>query len=169
MKMLDFLKGGTMKIQFNESQLSRPQQESLINVLDVLQVENKNELVVTPVEFPIKLKVKLDDDIEMLLGWDTEQGIYAGLTTPERLEQDIKDLAKEIVQEPEPIPESQKDTVDLPTPETEPEPDLDLSPVIVRVEALARTFVNLTKPLDAEQRCEVWISFITIFIRELWK
>ncbi|GAI66434.1 unnamed protein product, partial [marine sediment metagenome] len=75
-KISDFLKGGTMNLQFNEAQLSRPQQQSLIEVLDVLQSQNKNELIVMPVEFPLKLKVKLDDDIEMLLGWDVDKQSY---------------------------------------------------------------------------------------------
>jgi len=153
MKMLTFLKGILMKIQFNKAQLSRPQLQSLIEVLDVLQSQNENELVVTPVEFPLKLKVKLDNDIEMLLGWDADKQSYAGLTTPE----------------PEPEPE--------PTPEPTPEPELTpnslpeigLAEVIVRVEALARALVDLSKPLNTEQRIEVWIRFCVILSKELWK
>ena len=94
-----------MNFQFNPAQLSRCQQNSLMDVLGVIQSENKDELIVTPVEFPNKLKVKLDDDIEMLLGWDADKQSYAGLTTPEHLEQDIKDLAKETVQ-----PETESET-----------------------------------------------------------
>jgi len=142
-----------MNIQFNEAQLSRLQQKSLLSVLDVLQSENTNELIVTPVEFPLKLRVLLDDNIEMLLGWDAEKKAYAGLTTPEP------------EPEPVPIPESEKDTVDLPA----PEPELDLSPVVVRVEALARALVNVSKPLNTEQRIEVWIRFCVILSKELWK
>ena len=153
MKMLTFLKGILVKIQFNKAQLSRPQLQSLIEVLDVLQSQNENELVVTPVEFPLKLKVKLDNDIEMLLGWDADKQSYAGLTTPE----------------PEPEPE--------PTPEPTPEPELTpnslpeigLAEVIVRVEALARALVDLSKPLNTEQRIEVWIRFCVILSKELWK
>jgi len=152
-----------MKIQFNEAQLSRPQQESLIKVLDVLQAENEIELVVWPVDFPLKLRVMLDGDIEMLLGWDAEKKSYAGLTTPERLEQDIKDLASET------IPESEKDTVDLPGPEPEPEPEpspeLVKSEIGQRVEALAQALVNLTKPLNTYQRGEVWIQFCIIYVK----
>ncbi len=147
-----------MNFQFNPAQLSRCQQNSLMDVLGVIQSENQNELEVTPVEFPLKLKVKLDGDIEMLLGWDAEKKSYAGLTTPERLEQDIKDLASERVQ-----PESEKDTVDLPGPEPEP----DLSPVVERVQVLARAYVNLIKPLSVEHRVECWIEFCRIFIKEL--
>ena len=103
MKFLNYLKyilkGETMKIEFNTAQLSRPQQNSLVEVLNVLQAKNKNELVVTPVEFPIKLKVKLDDS-EMLLGWDAVKHSYIGLENPES--------------EPEPAPD--------PTPEPTPEP-----------------------------------------------
>ena len=152
-----------MKIQFNEAQLSRPQQQSLLSVLDVLQSENQNEIEVTPVEFPIKLKVKLDDDIEMLLGWDAETGTYAGLTTPE----------------PDPIPESKKDTVDLPKTEPEGEliaaldnagnviagPELPMSEIGQRVQALAQALINLTKPLSSYQRGEVWIQFCTIYVK----
>jgi len=109
-----------MKVQFNEAQLSRPQLKSLNEVLDVLQAENEIEIIVTPVEFPLKLRVLLDNDVEMLLGWDADKQSYAGLTTPERLEQDIKDLASET------IPESEKDTVDLPAPEPTPETEMTL-------------------------------------------
>jgi len=164
-KILTFLKGGTMKIQFNEAQLSRAQQKSLIEVLDVLQAENKNELVVTPVEFPLKLRVKLDDDIEMLLGWDAEKQGYAGLTKPEP-EPDLdseqpgsQNLTSNSTGSQ--TPESQKDTVDL------PEPELDLSPVVVRVHALGRAFVNLIKPLNTNQRLELWIEFCKILFKEL--
>lgn len=137
-----------MKIQFNEAQLSRAQQKSLIEVLDVLQAENKNEVEVAVVEFPLKLKVKLDDDIGMLLGWDAESESYSGITEPDPTE-------------PVPEPESQKDTVDL------PEPELDLSPVVVRVHALGRAFVNLIKPLNTNQRLELWIEFCKILFKEL--
>jgi len=80
-KILNFLKGGTMKIQFNEAQLSRPQRENLLAVLEILQCENQNEIEVTAFEFPTKLKVKLDDDIEMLLGWNAESESYSGIST----------------------------------------------------------------------------------------
>jgi len=147
-----------MKIQFNEAQLSRPQQNSLIKILDVLQSENENEIEVTPVEFPLKLKVKLDDDVEMLLGWDVEKQDYAGLT---KLESPNKPKAGAI--KPFELPESQKDTVDLP----KPEPELDLSPVFERAEALARALINLTKPLNTDQRIEVWIKFCVVSLKEL--
>jgi len=138
-----------MKIQFNEAQLSRAQQKSLIEVLDVLQAENKNELEVAPVEFPNKLKVKLDDNIEMLLGWEVDKQSYADLTKPES------------ESGPETKLESQKDTVDLP--KSEP----DLSPVVVRVHALARAFVNLVKPMNTNQRLEMWIEFCKVLFKEL--
>lgn len=149
MEILTFLKGRAMKILFNKAQLSRHQRESLFGILDVLQSENDSEIEVTVVEFPFKLKVKLDDGIEMLLGWDVEKDGYAGLTKPE----------------------SEKDTVDLPGPEslteTKPEPELDLSPVIVRVEALARAFVNLAKPCDTDQRIELMIRVFSVLYKEL--
>lgn len=137
-----------MKIQFNTAQLSRPQQKSLCDVLNVLQTENENEVEVTVVEFPLKFAVKLDDNVEMLLGWDVEKETYAGLTTPESTEQK---------------PESQKNTVDLP----EPEPEPDLSPVVVRVHALARTFSSLAKPLSSQQRFEMGIEFCRVLFKEL--
>lgn len=138
-----------MDFQFNPAQLSRPQQQSLMDVLGVMQAENKNELEVTSVEFPNKLKVKLDDNIEMLLGWDVEKQSYAGLTKPEP------------ESESETKPESQKDTVDL------QEQELDLSPVVVRVHAIGRAFVNLIKPLNTNQRLELWIEFCKILFKEL--
>jgi len=150
MKILKFLKGILMKVQFNEAQLSRPQQESLVKVLDDLQKKPEyktNELVVTPVEFPLKLKVKLDDGIEILLGWDAEKKSY------ELIQETIPDII------PEPTPE--------PTPE--PEPELDLSPVFERAEALANALMNLTKPLNTEQRIEVWIRFCVILSKEFLK
>jgi len=157
-KIETFLKGDTMKINFNTAQLSRPQRENLLAVLDVLQSENQNEIEITPVEFPLKLKVKLDNEIEMLLGWDPESDSYSGITAKAEPE-------PEPGPGPDPIPESKKDTVDLPT----PEPELDLSPVIVRAEALSRALVNLSKPLNTEQRIEVWIRFCVILSKELWK
>ena len=163
-----------MKINFNTAQLSRPQRENLLSVLDVLQSENQNEIEVTPIEFPIKLKVKLDDDIEMLLGWDPEMDSYAGLTTPESAANGVLKRALDRIAafrekpnpvEPDPIPESKTE----PEPEPTPEPELDLSQVIVRAEALSRALVNLSKPLNTEQRIEVWIRFCVILSKELWK
>lgn len=152
-----------MNIQFNEAQLSRAQQKSLIEILDVLQSKNELELIVSPVEFPIKLKVMLDDNIEMLLGWDVDKQSYAGLTTPEPEKSGSQNLTSnsagsqtlDLIPEPEPEPE------------TKPEPELDLSPVVVRVHALGRAFVNLIKPLNTNQRLELWIEFCKILFKEL--
>ncbi|MBA7633999.1 hypothetical protein ES703_41570 [subsurface metagenome] len=150
MKILDYLKyilkGETMKIEFNPAQLSRPQNVSLVKVLDVLQAKNKNELVVTPVEFPIKLKVKLDDS-ETLLGWDAVKHSYI------------------VLENPESTPESKQ----IPTPKLEPESELDLSPVFERAEALASALMNLTKPLNIEQRIEVWCKFCIVLSKEYLK
>jgi len=154
-KILDFLKGGTMKIQFNEAQLSRPQRESLIKVLDVLQVKNENELVVMPVEFPNKLLVMLDDNIGMLLGWDVDKQSYAGLTVPESPNKPKAGTIK-----PFELPEPESLT------ETKLEPELDLSPVFERAEALARVLINLSKPLNTEQRIEVWVKFCLVLSKE---
>jgi len=159
-KIETFLKGDTMKINFQTAQLSRPQRESLLAVLDVLQSENENEIEVTPIEFPLKFRVKLDDNIEMVVGWNPESDSYSGITAKT---------------EPEPKPESQKDTVDLPKPESTPEPEptpaaeLTKSVVGQRVEALARALVNLSKPLGSYQRCEIWSHFCEIYIKELIK
>ena len=160
MKILIFLKGDTMKFNFNPAQLSRPQRNKLMDVLRVIQAENKNEIEIMPVEFPLKLKVKLDDDVEMLLGWNPESDSYSGIAMP-----------KDWEPEPETKPESQKDTADLPKPEPkpepEPEPEPDLSPVVVRVHALGSAFVNLIKPLNTNQRLELWIEFCKILFKEL--
>lgn len=160
LKILYFLKGVAMKIQFSKARLSRAQKKSLLEVLNVLQSQNKNELEVTAVEFPLKLMVKLDDDIGMLLGWDVEKQSYAGLTTPEPTEESQQELAglgkaQENFAGQEPLPE--------------PEPELDLSPVFERAEALARVLVNLSKPLNTEQRIEVWMKFCVVLAKELWK
>ena len=165
-----------MKINFNTAQLSRPQRESLLAVLDVLQSENQNEIEVTPIEFPLKLKVKLDDDIEMLLGWDPETDGYAGLTTPETVANGVLKRALDRVaafrEKPNPVepePESQKDTVDLPEPEPEPSRELVMSEVGKRVQALAQALVNLSKPLGTYQRGEIWMQFCNIYVKELMK
>lgn len=121
-----------MKIQFNTAQLSRPQLESLLKILDVLQAENKNEIEVTPVEFPLKLMVKLDDDIEMLLGWDAEKESYAGLTTPEP--------------KPEPKPESK--------PEPKPEPHIAYVPTPKEVAVLAYDLMKIYLLFTLEQQME---------------
>jgi len=142
-----------MDFKFNPAQLSRSQDSNLMDVLRVIQSENKNEIVIWPVEFPTKFKVMLDDNISMLLGWNPETDSYSGISMPESK------------------PESQKDTVDLPKPEPEPEPEPktepDLSPVVVRVHALARAFVGLLKPLDPNQRLEMWIEYVRSFWNEM--
>lgn len=140
-----FLKGETMIFRFNKAQLSKVQRESLEKVLAVMQVENEIEIEVIAVEFPEKFKVKLDNDVEMLVVWDGEKKLYSGLTEPQP--------------EPESTPESQKDTVDIPAPE------LDLSPVLERAGALATALVNLVKPLNTDQRCDVWIKFCTVSMK----
>ena len=157
-----------MNFQFNTAQLSRCQRDSLMEVLGVLQDKNKLELIITPVEFPLKLRVMLDDNIEMLLGWDPEKDSYAGLTMPE----------------PDPIPESEKDTVDLPGPElksagevikSETEEiikeneELVKSEIGQRVDALAAALVKLAKPFDSHRRLEIWNAFCDIALKELWK
>jgi len=150
-KISDFLKGETMKILLNKAQLSRAQKKSLLEVLNVLQSQNKNELEVTSVEFPLKLMVKLDDDIGMLLGWDVEKQSYAGLTTPESTE------SKPEIPEPEP------------SPRTIPAAELVKSEIGQRVDALASAFVRLAMPFDADQRLEIWIAFCTIVFKEFLK
>ena len=154
-----------MKIQFQESQLSRPQRESLLSVLDVLQSENQNEIEVTPVEFPITLKVQLDNDVQMMLGWDPGSESYSGISKTEPRPEPKPEP------KPDPIPESQKDTADLPKPETEPEPtqQLVMSEIGVRVQALAQALVNLAKPLNTYQRGEIWMQFCEIYVKELMK
>lgn len=151
----DFLKGGTMKIQFNEAQLSRPQQESLIKVLDVLQAKNENELEVTAVEFPKKLMVKLDDDIEMLFGWDADKKSYAGITEPESPNEPKAGAIKSFE-----LPESQKDTVDLPEPEhgthilsderpkPEPERHIDVDPIKLAALKYELMSTHLNMPVE---------------------
>lgn len=157
MKILTFLKGDTMDFQFNPAQLSRTQQNSLMDVLGVIQDDNVNELVVTPVEFPDKLKVKLDNDIEMLLGWDVDKQSYAGLIKPEPDEQ-LGVGAMKIKG-----PDAGQKVESLIDEKLEP----DLSPVVVRVHALARAFVNLIKPFNTNQRLELWIEFCKILFKEL--
>jgi len=147
-----------MNFLFNPAQLSRHQQQSLIEVLGVIESENDQEIEVRVIEFPLKFAVKLDDDIEMLLGWDVEKDGYAGLTKPESTEQEH---GTHILSDEKQKPESQKDTVDL------PEPEPDLSPVVVRVHALARAFVGLLKPLNPNQRLEMWIEYIRSFWNEM--
>jgi len=140
-----------MNIKFNLGQLSRPQRESLEKVLAVVQSENEGEVVVQPVEFPNKLLVEIDGGVELMLGWDLEKSSYEGLTIPKT------------EPEPAPKPESQKDTVDIPTPESKP---IDLSPVLVRVDALAVALINLAKPFDNNVRTELWSAFCKKLFKE---
>ena len=163
-----------MICKFNDAQLSRPQRESLRKVCDVLQLENENEIVVTPVEFPYKLKVKLDDDVMMILGWDFDNESYAGLTEPEPEKPNepkpgaIKPF--EIPEKKDTVDSHGTETVDLPGPEslmeTKLEPEIDLTPVFERADALAVAFFNLCKPLDSERRLKLRTHFVTRLIKD---
>jgi len=168
-KILTFLKGDTMKFQFNPAQLSRPQQNALMDVLGVIQSENQNEIEITPVEFPLKLKVKLDDDVEMLLGWNPESDSYSGISMPKDWEPESPNKPKAGAIKSFELPESQKDTVDLPKTEPKTEPELDLSPVLERVQALARAFINLAEPFDSNVRTELWSEFCKVLFKEFLK
>jgi len=148
-----------MIFRFNKAQLSKEQRESLDKVLGVMQAENEIEIEVVAVEFPEKLKVKLDKDVEMLVVWDGEKKVYSGLT--------------------EPVLESEKDTVDLPAPESGVEVETEKSvippPRLIHngrtnelaVHRLAKEFVELVKPLDVNQRMILWIDFSAIVVKEL--
>jgi len=112
-----------MIIRFNLSHLTRSQQNSLKSILVVIQSENKNENEVVVVEFPSKFMVKVDNGVELLLGWEVEKSSYAGITTPEPL--------------PEPEPE----------PEPKPEPQAEIDPV-----EFARKVCDVTKTMSPEQQ-----------------
>lgn len=72
-----------MIIRFNIAQLERERCEALGSLLSELQQANKVELDVSVVEFPKKFLVKLDGDVEMIIGWDDEKKVYAGVVEPE--------------------------------------------------------------------------------------
>jgi len=80
-----------MIIRFNKAQLSREQRESLERVLAVMQVENKSEIDVSIVEFPVKFMVKVDNDVEVIVLWDDAAKLY-------------KLFLDEVTSEPEPEP-----------------------------------------------------------------
>jgi hypothetical protein len=179
-KIETFLKGGTMNFKFNPAQLSRPQRNSLFKLLDVMDSENQNELEVTPVEFPIKLRVKLDDDIELLLGWDVDKQSYAGLTKPERpgpepyRKPKPNEVAAAKIEGPDAGQkvESLIDNslgIDLDMAGRVIGPELVKSEVGQRVEALANAFLKLAMPFDSEQRIEMWSAFCTVVFKELVK
>jgi len=66
-------------------------------MLEELQLKNKAELDVSTIEFPKKFLVKLDGDVEMIISWDDEKKVYAGVVKPEP--------------EPEPKPELSSEDV----------------------------------------------------------
>lgn len=72
-----------MIIRFNIAQLERERCEALSSMLEELQQKNKAELDVSNVEFPKKFLVKLDGDVEMIISWDDEKKVYAGVVKPE--------------------------------------------------------------------------------------
>lgn len=57
-----------MSFQFDLTRLEYFQQESLRNILDVIQSENKREVVVFAVKLPYKFKVLCDNTVELLEG-----------------------------------------------------------------------------------------------------
>jgi len=86
-----------MIIRFNIAQLERERCEALSSMLEELQLKNKAELDVSTIEFPKKFLVKLDGDVEMIISWDDEKKVYAGVVKPEP--------------EPEPKPELSSEDV----------------------------------------------------------
>ena len=97
-----------MKILFNTAQLLRVQQESLKEILNVLQSENGDEIEVSAFEFPNKLSVKVDKGL-MILVWDPEKKSYAGLTEPEP-EPELEKLGVGAMVE---LPQSEPDPMEL--------------------------------------------------------
>lgn len=61
-----------MIFQFDLAQLERFQRESLLKILNVIQSENKREIVVEAVELPYKFLVLADDTVELLWGLECE-------------------------------------------------------------------------------------------------
>ena len=132
-----------MIYRFNKAQLSREQRESLEIVLDVFQVENKNEIEVAVVEFPNKFKVKLDD-IEVIVVWDDEKKSYGGLSEPIPTAEQIIEQAKKSKLE------SEKDTVDIPAqkPGLEPEPIIQPHIVIDPIQLAALKYELMKAHLE---------------------
>lgn len=58
-----------MIFRFDLARLKRFQRESLQGILDVIQSENKLEIVIYPVELPYKFLVLADNTVELLEGF----------------------------------------------------------------------------------------------------
>jgi len=155
-----------MIFRFNKGQLGRNLDARLNRLLSELQKGTNVEIEVWPLEFPEKFSVKIGNDVAVI-AWDAKDSEY------------------KILPSPEPIPESQKDTVDLPQPEPEhlgvgaameapgpgatPESERVKSEIGQRVDALAGARIRLAVPFDSEQRLEIWNAFCNIVLKELWK
>lgn len=57
-----------MKFLFDLARLALYQRESLLGILNVIQLENEREIVVCAVELPYKFLVLADDTVELLWG-----------------------------------------------------------------------------------------------------
>jgi len=93
--------------RFNNAQLSREMRESLEGVLAKLQESNEAEIDISVIEFPKSFKVKLDEDVELIVRWDEGGSCYGTQS------------------EPEPTSEHGTVEVDLPGHPAEPEPEPD--------------------------------------------
>lgn len=69
-----------MVLQFDFTQLDFFQREELRKILDVIQLENKGEIVVFAVELPCEFLVLTDGDIELLECREMVTGDIAGNT-----------------------------------------------------------------------------------------
>ncbi len=131
--------------RFNTAQLSREMRESLEGVLAKLQESNQAEIDVCVIEFPKSFKVKLDEDVELIVRWD-EGGSRYGTQS-----------------EPEPTSEHGTLEVDLPGCSPEPEPDKhnDVDPMTLALMKyeLMSTHLNMPdekKIIFAKEYARLW-------------
>ena len=130
-----------MIFRFNMAQLSNEQRESLEDVLAKLQESNKAEIDISVVEFPKSFKVKLDEDVELIVLWDEGGSRYG--------------TQSDTGAEPEPTPE--------PVAKEEPKPDLhkDVDPMkLARLKyELMSTHLNMPdekKIIFAKEYARLW-------------
>ena len=158
-----------MIFKFNQAQLGRGLNAKLNELLADVQKGCETEIVVIPLEFPEKFSIEVGDDI-VVVAWDVKDVEYKVLPSPERgpkLESEQDD--KFIEDHPKPTALDEKEPEPEPKPQPTLEPELDLSPIVERVEALARALANQSKLLNTEQRLELWMKFCKVLSKELWK
>lgn len=115
-----------MIFRFNTAQLGRNLETKLNSLLKKYQGATETEIDVIALDFPYKFSVQAGDDVSVVV-WDAESGDYKFVGVP-------VDSA-----ETETIPESEKDTVDLPESKQKPQTEAPFDPA----ELAQRTYIQV--------------------------